>query len=365
MSIDAPQLPELTTRQEKILSMIVRAYTQKAEPVTSKLLADSADMSFSAATVRNEMAVLQKLGYINAPHSSAGRVPTEQGYRYFVRQIINATDLATSEQRHIQERLSTLPMGSEQWMRLAATVLSRTAHTASLVTSPVSETSRFKHVELVAIQGRLVLMVLVLDGGTVHQRMLTLADPIGQSTLTETAARINALCVDLYANQIRMKSVQLPLLDREVTELAVEVMERADSSQVRVVYRDGLSDSISHFQDGEGTQQMIRIFEERAFLEMILSELLDPLIEDENIRVIVAGDGRWDELSQLSMVLGRYGVPGQISGAVGVIGPTHINYGRAISSVRYVSSLMTNMMIKLYTDNGDAAEDDAEPGDAP
>jgi len=110
---------------------------------------------------------------------------------------------------------------------------------------------------------------------------------------------------------------------------------------------------------------MIRIFEERAFLEMILSELLDPLIEDENVRVIVAGDGRWDELSQLSMVLGRYGVPGQISGAVGVIGPTHINYGRAISSVRYVSSLMTNMMIKLYTDNGDAAEDNSEPSDAP
>jgi len=224
MTTDAAPLPELTNRQESILSLIVRTYTQKPEPVSSKFIADNFDLGLSSATIRNEMMALEELGYITKAHHSAGRVPTEQGYRYFVRQIINATDLATSEQRHIQERLSTLPMGSEQWMRLAATVLSRTAHTASLVTSPVSETSRFKHVELVAIQGRLVLMVLVLDGGTVHQRMLTLADPIGQSTLTETAARINALCVDLYANQIRMKSVQLPLLDREVTELAVEGM---------------------------------------------------------------------------------------------------------------------------------------------
>lgn len=349
-------LPELTRRQEEILSLIVRAYTQKQEPVASKTLVETYTLGFSPATIRNEMAVLEELGYISAPHKSAGRAPTENGYRYFVRRLINDGDLSQSEQKHIAEKFQSLPLASEQWMRLVATVLSRTVHVASIVTPPIADTSRFKHVELISIQGRLVLMVLVLHGGAVHQRMLNLADPVPQIKLTEAAARINALCLDLYANEIRMKSVQLPLLEREVTDLVTELMERADSSQIRIIYREGLSDIIPSFPDGEGAQQAVRLFEERAFLDMILSDIIHPLMD--GVKVIVAGEGRWDELSQLSMVLGRYGVPGQMSGAVGVLGPTHINYGRAISTVRYVSTLMTNMLVDLY--NGAVDEEKSE-----
>lgn len=339
-------LPELTRRQEEILTLIVQAYTQKQEPVASKTLAETYTLGFSPATIRNEMAVLEELGYISAPHKSAGRAPTENGYRYFVRRLINNGDLSQSEQKHIAEKFQSLPLATEQWMRLVATVLARTAHIASIVTPPIADTSRFKHVELISIQGRLVLMVLVLHGGAVHQRMLNLADPVPQHKLTEAAARINALSLDLYANEIRMKSVQLPLLEREVADLVTELMERADSNQIRIIYREGLSDIIPSFPDGEGAQQAVRLFEERAFLNMILADIADPLMN--GIKVIVAGEGRWDELSQLSMVLGRYGVPGQMSGAVGVLGPTHINYGRAISTVRYVSTLMTNMLVELY-----------------
>lgn len=349
MNADATHLPELTKRQETILSLIVRAYTQKPEPVSSKFLVDTSDLSYSSATIRNEMAVLEQLGYIAAPHPSAGRIPTENGYRYFVRSIINESDLSSNEQKHIEERLRTLPMATEQWMRFAAKVLARTAQTASLVTAPIAETNRFKHIELISIQGRLVLMVLVLQAGIVQQRMLTLGDPVPQPTLAESAARINALCLNLHAHEIRIKGVQLPLLEREVVELISEVMEREDSNHIRVIYRDGLSNIIGSFQDGEGTQQAVRIYEERAFLDMILTELLGPLMDD--VKVIVAGDGKYDEMSQISMVLSRYGVPGHMSGAVGVVGPTHINYGRAISSVRYISSMMTNMLVQLYEEN--------------
>ena len=138
------------------------------------------------------------------------------------------------------------------------------------------------------------------------------------------------------------------MLEREVVALIAEIMERADNHPVRAVYQDGLSDIISTFPDGEGAQQAVRVFEERAFLDMILTELVDNLVDD--VRVIVAGDG-YDELNQLSMVLSRYGLPGKVSGAVGILGPTHINYGRAISSVRYVSSMMTNMLVQLYNED--------------
>jgi heat-inducible transcriptional repressor len=236
-------------------------------------------------------------------------------------------------------------------MLVVATMLARTANVAALVTPPVADLSRFKHVELIAIQGRLVLMVLVLQGGSVHQQMLTLAEPVPQSKLGETAERINAQCMDMSAKEVRVRSVQMQLLEREVAELAADLMDRADTNQVRLVYRNGLSDVLGMFQNAEGAQQAVRVFEERAYLSLILNDVLTSSVN--NVQVVIAGNGRWEQLSHLSMVLSRYGIPGQISGAVGVLGPTRINYGRAISAVSYVSGLMTDMLTDMY-DGGTA-----------
>jgi heat-inducible transcriptional repressor len=357
MNSDEASLPELTRRQEEILALIVRSHTSKPEPVSSKFLVETYNLGYSSATVRNEMSALEELGYIAQPHTSAGRVPTERGYRYFVRRLISEDKLTSIEQTRISEKLQSLPLATENWLRLVATMLARTAQTAALVTPPIAQTGRFKHVELIAIQGRLVLMVLVLHEGAVHQQMLTLAEPVPQPKLSEAAERINALCLDSTANEVRIKGVGLQLLEREVAELAAEIMERADNNQVHLVYRDGLSDMIGAFPSPEGAQQAIRVLEERAFLNMILTDILTPLINQ--VQVMIAGNGRWEELSHLSMVLSRYGVPGQLSGAVGVLGPTRINYGRAISAVSYVSSLMTNMLAKAY-DATPALDDGAE-----
>lgn len=359
--MDAATLPTLTRRQEQILAGIVRAYTDKAEPVSSKFIAETFDLSVSPATIRNEMAVLEELGYIAQPHTSAGRVPTDAGYRYYVSNLLNNIELPTTEQSKIAERMRAVPMGTEQWMRYAANALARASQAASLVTAPSSQTGRFKHIELISVQGRLVLMVLILQGGGVHQRMLNLAEAVPQATLSELSNRLNALCYDLTARDLTVKAVGMPLLDREVLELAAEVMERAGTTAAQTVYRDGLSDVLQTFPAGEGAQQAVRMFEERQFLNVILDEFLGPLTD--GVQVIIAGDGKRDEISQLSLVLSRYGQRDQLSGAIGLIGPTHLNYGRAISAVRYVSTMMTNMLVSLYTSaDGDGDKPDAEAG---
>jgi heat-inducible transcriptional repressor len=351
--MDATHLPPLTRRQEQILAQIVRAYTQKAEPVSSKLLAEVADLGVSPATIRNEMAVLEELGYINAPHTSAGRVPSQAGYRYYVKHLLPATDLPASDRQLITDRIQSAPMASDQWMRYAASTLARTTQAAALITAAAPPSGRFKHLELIGVQGRLVLMVLILQGGGVHQRMLNLADSVPQATLSEVSGRLNGLCQDLTANDLMLKAVGMPMLEREVMELAAEVIERATAGVVGAVYRDGLSEVLPAFAQAEAAHQVVRVFEERPFLTMILDEFLAPL--EGEVKVVIAGDGKRDELSQVSMVLSRYGQPGQLSGAVGLVGPTHLNYGRAISAVRYISTLMTNMLVNLYR------EDDAPP----
>lgn len=341
-------LPELSSRQEHILSLIVQAYSALPEPISSKTLVEQYDLTISSATVRNEMAKLDELGYIAAPHTSSGRIPTAQGYRYVVRHLLDDHTLDRRDRHYIERKFNDLPSVLEQWMRQAAIVLARTTQTASLVTSPMANATMFKHMELISIQGRLALLVLVTEGGSVQQQMLTLVDVVTQHILSEAANTINGICKGLTANQIRMKSRQFNELEREAAELAAQLIDQANYQPTRL-YRDGLSEVISDFPTSKGAEQAVRVYEERALLELLLGEILYPLMEanQHDVQVIIAGNGH-EEVNELSLVVSRYGVPGHIRGTLGVLGPMNLQYGRAISAVRKVSEMLTTMLVDLY-----------------
>ncbi len=338
-------MPELTERQEYILSLIVREYVRDAQPVGSKALVERFDLDVSSATVRNEMAALEEHGLIYAPHTSAGRVPTRQGYRYFVRRLLTAVKLTTVEQRRISHAFEGAALNVEEWPRIAAMALARTVRTAALVTPPRALENHFKHLELISTQGRLVLMVLVLQGGSVHQQVLTLAEPVPQETLSHTAGVINAICAGMTAQQVRGKTRGASdELTREIGELVADAVTQSNQQSARDIYRYGLSETLNTLSEDEA-HQAVRVLEEEDLLEAILREILDPSQAD--VRIVVAGEGRWESLSHLSMVMGRYGTP-QAHGALGVLGPTRMRYGQAISAVRYVADLMSGLMDDVY-----------------
>lgn len=338
-------LPELTERQEMILGLIVREYIRDAQPVGSKTLVERFDLDMSSATVRNEMGVLEQHGLIYAPHTSAGRVPSQQGYRYFVRRLLTGGNLSSKERRRIAEEFREVSLNVDEWPRIAAMVLARTAQTAALATPPRAIESHFKHLELISTQGRLVLMVLVVQGGSVHQQMLTLAESAAQDVLSRTASQINQVSAGQTADQVRAKTrAHSDPLTREIGELVADAMHQANQQATREIYRYGLSENLIHFNE-HAAQQVIRVLEEEDLLDGILQDLLSP--DQPDVRVVVAGEGRWENLSHLSMVLGRYGSP-QARGAVGVVGPTRMRYGRAVSTVRYVASLMSGMLDDVY-----------------
>ena len=345
MNLDAANNAELTDRQQKTLEMIVQQFIHQGIPVSSKSLVDA--LGVSSATIRNEMAALEDAGLVTSPHTSAGRVPTETGYRYFVQRLADSGQLSAEERRMIAHQFHQSPLDVEQWMRLAAAVLSRTALSASLVTAPYSEINRFKHLELIATQGRMVLMVLVLHNGDVRQRMLLLAEPVSQERLSETAARLTHLGSGQRAPQLRDHLAGLSVLEREVLDLVIELIEEAD--RPHQVYRDGLTELVARFDQSEGAEQALRVLEEQTMLETLIDET-NPSVGD--VRVVIAGEGRWDNISLLSIVLGRYGVAGQATGMLGVLGPTRMRYGRAISAVRYMSDLMTSLIVGMYGSEG-------------
>lgn len=344
-------MTELSERQKLILALVVRDHIDTTQPVGSARLAKYYNLDFSSATIRNDMVVLTEMGYLRQPHTSAGRVPTEEGYRYFVRQLMGHTELPMDTRRTIAHQFYQTGQNVDRWMRLAASVLARHAQAASLVTAPHSEQARFKHLELISTRGRQVLMVLVMASGEIRQQMLSLAEPVTQERLSTVAGLLNQLCEGLDANSLVSITSQLEELEQDVVKLIADDMRRSQKILGGEVYRDGLTNVLSEpeFAEVETARKALRILEERSLLE----DLLERTVMTSSIggvQVLIGGEGTWEELRDCSVVLARYGVPGLATGTLGVLGPIRMAYGQSISTVRYVAGLLSDLVVELHAD---------------
>jgi heat-inducible transcriptional repressor len=337
---------DLTLRQQKVLGLVIRTYINTAQPVGSKALLEANDLGVSSATIRNEMAALEDLGYLTHPHTSAGRVPTDKGYRFFVERLIGDVELPMTEQNTIRHQFHQSKLEMSQWMQLAAAVLARSARSAAIVTAPKVEQPRLRHLELISTQSQLVLMVVVFQGGTVRQRMLTLREPMDQNALSQTAAKFNNLCAGLDAASVRNRMADANDFESDVIKLLTDLMTADEAVPLNEVYRDGLTEVLQEpeFTRRSDANAIVTAMEQPNFLAEVLSSPVG------TVQVVIGGEGRWRELSSCSMVIARYGVEGFATGALGVLGPTRMPYGRAISTVRYVADLMSDLVSDLYGD---------------
>ncbi len=341
----------LTERQKLILALIIHTYVETAQPVGSKALIERYKLDSSSATIRNDMVELTEAGYLRQPYTSAGRVPTEEGYRYFVRQLMGQTELPVNTRRTITHQFYQAGRDVNRWMRLAASVLAHQSQGASLVTSPRPESARFKHLSLISTHGRQVLMVMVWSGGQVRQQMLTLAEPVSQEQLTTAAGHINLVCEGMDADAIATLTGQFDALEQDVIKLIREELERMKQVVSGEVYRDGLTNVLSEpeFAESESARKALRVLEERSMLEDLLSRTVLTSGMDD-VQVLIGGEGTWEDLRDCSMVLARYGAPGLLTGALGVLGPTRMAYGRTVSTVRFVSGLLSDLVIEMLAE---------------
>lgn len=338
-------MPELTERQKTLLLFIIRDYIESAQPVGSKRLAEHYRINISSATIRNEMAALTEMGYLRQPHTSAGRVPTEEGYRYFVSQMMYQAELPQSVQRTISHQFHQSGADVEQWMTLAASILASQSQGVSVITAPHTEQVKFKHVELISTQGRQILMVLVMMGGEVSQQILTLAEPVSQERLSQTASRLTGLLAGLAVDSFAALPTRSDALDRDILTLITQDMRRAGNSLSGEIYTDGLTNVLAEpeFAESEEARRALKMFGERSTLK----DLLDRTSTNSNVgglQVLIGGDGGWDELRQCSMVIARYGVPGMATGTLGVLGPMRMSYAKTIPTVRFVAGLLSDLV---------------------
>ena len=336
---------EMTERRRRILELVVREYINTAQPVGSEALS-RLKLGVSPATIRNELASLETGGYLTHPHTSAGRIPTEKGYRYFVESLMDEFELSPVEQRMISHQFHQVTLDVDQWMRLSAAVLAHTSHAAALVTAPRGSRARFKHLELIMISDNTAMLVLVLQEGTVKQQMLNLPGPVEQDELRYIANRLNDRFGGQTSAYMRALSSDFADLSAVVADTVATMMEQMDLRASRELYRDGLLDIFRQpeFAIVDKMQQLLEVLEARNLLE----EIMVSLAPNQGVQVVIGQEGGHPELNEYSMVLARYGIQGEASGVISVFGPIRMPYARAVTAVRYVSSLLDELMQRFY-----------------
>lgn len=348
----------LTDRRRTILKVVVQEYIRTAQAVSSGRIEALSGLGVSSATIRNELVTLEEMGYLAQPHTSGGRVPTDRGYRYYVEGLMDEPAVPVDEQRMIAHQFHQVQMDLTEWLRLSAAILAQQVQNAALITAPRMAESRVKHLELISIQDAVALLVLVLQGGLVHQQMMALDMPSNQDVLSRVAASLNRRIDGKTGTGVDQTALGLPLgLERAVAETVARLMRMYDEQDVPAVYYDGLANVLGQAEFSLSTQARNQERQQVAqgmiqMLEMLqqgllLRKLLPHVLSGAGVQVFIGGEGVYEDLGQFSVIASRYGAEGGGTGLIGVFGPTRMHYGRAVAVVRYMTDLLSELAGEL------------------
>jgi len=291
------------------------------------------------------MARLEDMGYITRQHPSAGSVPSDRGYRYYVESLAGI-ELPLAEQRLIDHLFHQVERELEEWLSLAATIMARLVRNVVVVTLPKLAVCRFKHLELVAVQDSLALVVLVLHGARVKQQLMTFDRVMTQTELAAMANRLNARYGDLARSRILAEGAGLSPLERELTDSLVRMMQAEDEQEYEEPHFDGLHFMLNQpeFAHGHRLLELVELIEQRDLLRIIVP----PDLATEGVQVVIGRENRAEVIQECSVLISRYGLPEEAVGTVAVVGPTRMPYARAISTVGHLSSVLSELVAELY-----------------
>ena len=347
-------LGPLDLRSQAILRAVIEEYVTTAQPVSSLALVERYGLGVSSATVRNILAELEVAGLLMHPHTSAGRMPTDAGYRFYVESIAETVPLPAVEQLMIRHQFGQVEFASEHWFRLAATTLAGITRSAGLATPAKPNAARIRRVDLVAVNERMASLILVLREGSIKQAIVPLDEPddVDQATLNRVSEILNDRLTDLTASGASVAVAEwgdqtmLERIAARVGERIVRTLREYDDAAVEEVFSDGLLNVMEapEFAQSDKLRQVFTALENRAYL----GELVGSVAGSGRIHVFIGAENPPAEMHDVSLVLAPYGRPGRAIGVVGVLGPTRMSYPQAIGTVRFVSGLMNELVDHLY-----------------
>ena len=334
------------SRTVSVLKALVEEYIGTATPVASEEITRRLSTKVSPATVRHEMAELEEEGYITRPHISAGGVPSDKGYRFYVESLEEGLEPPVGLQCHIKNQFGHVERDQEGLTRVAATLLSRITDNMAVVTFPGAESSKLKYIQLVLLQRFLALLIVVLQGARLKQHLVPLTEPSTQSELTEVANKLNHLIAGLTYSEIEATQMGLSPLEELVRQDTMSILEDVENQASLEHYVDGLSLLLGQpeFAETRRAKEVVEVLEEKQLLKGVLSAAADK----ESTVIFIGEENREEALKPFAVILSRYGIPYEASGIMCVIGPTRMEYANVIGGVSFLSSYMSDLMMGLY-----------------
>ena len=340
----------LTKRQELILNIIVADYTRTATPIASEAVARKQELNVSSATVRNDVAVLRDRGYLAHPHTSAGSVPLDKAYRFFVESIEPVTDTAIpqSARESARRQLQNILQNLDEWANVSAAVLSGLVGNMAIATFPKARETRVRYIDLVPIQDLLVMLIVVLEQARLHRQLIRLPHPMEAYEIEESTARLRSYMLGHNQREIESQQVPLTPLEEELVEATVTVLQEEERASYHDHYVDGMRNLLSQpeFAENERARAIVEGVEDGSLAQTILAETPEGGV----LRVIIGHEHPDDALSPLSVVVCQYGMPHRAVGALGVVGPTRMEYIRTIAGVRFLSAAMSELLESVYVE---------------
>lgn len=340
------KLEELDKRSREIFRHIVDAYVETGEPVGSKFLSGRLSAALSPATIRNVMAELEMAGLLYAPHTSAGRLPTEAGLRLFVHGLLEIGDLAPQERKEIERRCEATGKNLSDVLEDATQALCGLSRCAGIVLAPKSE-AILKHIEFVSLSSERILVVLITEDGLVENRIIETSSGIPPVSLIEAGNYLNSRLVGKTLKEAKAQvlgeleenKTQLDLLSSKVVEEGLAIW--AGQGMATSLIIRGQSNLLQDVRHMEELNRVRALFEALDAQEELL-ELLDAAIAAEGVQIFIGAESSLFQLSGCSLIVAPYsGDQGRIVGAIGVVGPARLNYSRIIPMVDYTAKLIS------------------------
>lgn len=345
---------DIEARREKILRIIINTYITTGDPVASRTICTKYRLSLCPASVRNVMADLEERGYITHLHTSAGRIPTDKGYRFYVDRLLKHAGLTQQEQSIISKEYINTQRVLERIIRMTSKVLSDFTSYAGVVSQPEIKKSRFKRIHFVLLGKEKICVTLVANTGITRSSIVCFDFKIDQDKLNRIENFMNAQLEDIPLPQIKTKLRRMMIQERNsffhVLKQAIEFLDLSFLIDEKILfYLEGLSNILNfpEFEDTEIIRSLMKVIEEK----MALSSLLQTVMEDEGrtdrVKVFIGEENPPSLLSDCAVVLKGYKVDDQVVGGLGIIGPKRMDYGKAIATVRYVSDILSDTLSRF------------------
>ena len=345
----------LDERKVKILDAIIRNYLATGEPVGSRTISKYTDLNLSSATIRNEMADLEEMGYIVQPHTSAGRIPSDKGYRLYVDHLMEEKDKEISEMKDfVIEKTEKM----EKVLKQAAKLLANNTNYATLVSAPAYSKNKIKFIQLSVVSDTQLLAVIVMNSNVVKNQMIDISEPLDNETVLKLNILLNTSLNGLSLDEINLGTIallkeQAGIHSEIVSNVLDTLVETISETEDLQIYTSGATNILKYpeLSDSDSVSSLLSTFEEKEELQSLVTESLSDNENETGIRVYIGNETPVQTMKDCSVVTAVYDLGEGVKGTIGIIGPKRMDYEKVMDNLKTLKSQLDGIYKKSDDDS--------------